>query len=220
MFYDIIKLGRIMEKLDKIKLELEKFNQQVGWGEIEATSASELARLLTDEAIELADEIAKENNLGMDKYDVSLEVADVFIFLQKICIALDIDLLSAVEDKMFINRARFLNDAYREKLKSPLPKAGRLYKIHTMYNDFEYTKHENLIEGQLMGIKNKHGLHQQVIIIDDCQLKSEYLKPIVAIMYPRSEETPVWIASDEYSDAESIAKKLRNIEVIFDLELI
>lgn len=210
----------MMERLEEIQKNLISFEKQVGWDSLHAENTSKLAQLLIAEAVELLEEINKESSIGLNKYDVSLEVADVFIYLQKICIALDIDMLECVEDKMLINRARFLNKEYYNKAISPKPKAGRYYKINNTYNKIEVKDDAPMTTGKLYGIKNDIGQNQDVYIIDEELSKVEYMKKIVAIVIPRNQTSPIWIAADNELQISQISDKLKLVDYLYDIELV
>ncbi len=209
-----------MKKVTTIKQQLIEFNEQVGWDNLNPESASNLASLLIGEAQELWEEINLEDTSGLNKYDVSLEIADVYIYLQKLCIALDIDLLSAVEDKMLINRARFLNEDYQSKRFIRKPKAERFYKIHNKYQTIETKQNGPLICGQLNGIKTSQSEVQQVYVVDDNQSKPEYLKQIVAVITPRNSGHPIWVAADQQLEIKQIDDMLKLVDYLYDIDLI
>ncbi len=208
-----------MEKSEVIKQQLADFNEQVGWDNLRPESAKHLSSLLVGEAHELWEELAKENKAGINKYDVSLEVADVYIYLQKICLALDIDMLSAVEDKMMINKARFLNADYQLGRKNIAPKAGRYYKISNMYKEQETKDGNNLKVGQIIGLKNSES-NQKVLIFNSAEVKPEYMLPIVGIVHPRNEQEPLWIASTGELTVDEINEGLKLVDFLYDIELV
>lgn len=208
-----------MEKSDIIKQKLADFNEQVGWDNLKPEDAKHLSSLLVGEAHELWEEIAKENKMGINKYDISLEVADVYIYLQKICLALDIDMLNAVEDKMMINKVRFLNEDYQQKRKNIVPKQGRCYKISNMYKEQETKLDDNLKIGQIIGLKNGD-TNQKVLIFNSKEVKAEYMLPIVGVVHPRNEQSPLWIASDVELSAEEINEGLKLVDFLYDIELV
>lgn len=209
-----------MEHVEKIREQIITFNEQVGWGKLTPESANHIASLLIGEAVELWEEINMENKSGLNKYDVSLEIADVYIYLQKICIALDIDLLTAVEDKMLINRARFLNDDYRNKVIRPKPKAERYYKIDNMYSTLAVKDSEDLIKGQILGIKNDNNQIQEVYIVDEQKHKPQYMKKIIAIVYPRNDRQPLWVASNQQLTVDEVDHLFRSVDFLYDIELV
>lgn len=208
-----------MEKLEQIKNRLIEFNEKVGWNDLTPESANSLASLLIAEAVELWEETNKETKVGINKYDISLEVADVFIYLQKLCIALDIDLLESVEDKMLINQARFLNKDYRNKVVTPKPKPQRYYKIHNTYVQID-TKSNPITCGQILGIKTESNKIQQVYIIDSVEFKPEYMKKVVGIVYPRNKQDPIWVAADKNIEIEELDRLIRNVDFLYDVEII
>lgn len=209
-----------MERLEQIKNNLITFDKQVGWDNLKPEKASELAQLLVAEAVELLEEINNESTTGLNKYDVALEVADVFIYLQKICIALDIDMLESVEDKMLINRARFLNKDYYNKAISPKPKSGRYYKVSNTYNSVEVKNDMPMTTGKLYGITNEQGQSQDIYVIDEDLNKAEYMKKIVAIVIPRNQGPTIWIAADNELEIKQIDDKLKLVDYLYDIELV
>lgn len=209
-----------MERLEQIKENLISFDKEVGWDDLKAENASKLAQLLIAEAVELLEEINNESTIGLNKYDVALEVADVFIYLQKICIALDIDMLESVEDKMLINRARFLNKDYYNKTISPKPKSGRYYKVHNTYSLINVKNDDPMTTGKLHEIRNEQGQSQEIYVIDEDLSKAEYMKKIVAIVMPRNQGPSIWIAADNELEFKQVNDKLKLVDYIFDIELV
>lgn len=209
-----------MERLEQVRQELIEFNQAVGWGNLNPQSANQLASLLIAESVELWEEIEKEKKIGISKYDVSLEIADVFIYLQKICIALDIDLLESVQDKMLINRARFLNKEYQSNVIMPKPKPNRYYKITSKYQQIETSSDFNIYCGHLLGIKTESKQLQTVYIFDEKEDAPEYIKRIIGVVYPRNEQNPVWIAADCEMTVKEIDSRLKYVDYLYDIELI
>lgn len=96
-----------MDRAEKIKIELIKFNEDMNWTDFDHPTNILIA--LLGEVSELFEEYKVKDLSEVDMEKVAYEVADVYIYLQKFCIANDIDLLSYVESKMEINRKRFIN---------------------------------------------------------------------------------------------------------------
>lgn len=209
-----------MGKVEEIKSKLIAFDEQVGWDDLRPEKATQLAQLLVGEAVELMESISAESNVGLSKYDVALEVADVYIYLQKICLALDIDLTESVEDKMLINRARFLSKDYQQKVLSPSPKQDRYYKIDNIFSQLDVKIGSPLLCGKLRGIKNQLGNAQDVYIIDENIYQAEFLKKIVAVVVPRNQQSPIWIAADCPLTAEEVNDKLKLVDYLYDIELV
>lgn len=209
-----------MEKIEEIKANLIAFDEQVGWDHLRPEKASRLAQLLVAEAVELMEAISAEDNVGLSKYDVGLEVADVYIYLQKICLALDLDLIESVEDKMLINRARFLSKDYQQKVLSPSPKRDRYYKIDNIYSSLEVKLGSPMLKGKLRGIQNQLGTTQDVYIIDENNEQAEFLKKIVAIVIPRNQMPPIWVAADNPLTASEVNDKLKLVDYLYDIELV
>ncbi|WOO87290.1 hypothetical protein RZE82_09255 [Mollicutes bacterium LVI A0039] len=209
-----------MNKVEELKQQLIEFNEQVGWGNLNPESALSLSSLLIGEAQELWEEINNESRIGINKYDVGLEIADIYIYLQKICIALDIDMLEAVEDKMLINRGRFLNNDYQAKVISPTPRANRFYKIKSLHSYIKVAGKPSVICGELSGIQNEQKTAQQVYVLNEDSVQQEYMKLIVGIVHPRDEQAPIWVAADQQLTVDEIDQCLKQVDYLYDIELI
>lgn len=208
-----------MEKFEKIRNEIRDFDKQVGWSKVSPKSANALSSLLIAEAVELWEEIAKESKHGIDKYDVSLEVADVYIFLQKLCIALDIDMLEAVEDKMLINRARFLNEEYKQNILMPSPKKDRLYKVNRRDTNISVGSKGVIQSGYLNGVKDKEGNNQLVYILTD-EPQDVYMVKIDAVVIPRDKSTSIWIAALDNNTSDYIVSVVDKLILDYDIDLV
>lgn len=208
-----------MEKFEKIRNEIRDFDKQVGWSKVSPKSANALSSLLIAEAVELWEEIAKESKHGIDKYDVSLEVADVYIYLQKLCIALDIDMLEAVEDKMLINRARFLNEEYKQNTLMPSPKKDRLYKVNHRDRDISVGSKGVIQSGYLSGVKDKNGNNQLVYILSD-KPQDVYMVKIDAVVIPRDNKPNIWIAAVDNNSSEYIVNVMDKLLLDYDMDLV
>lgn len=208
-----------MEKFEKIRNEIRDFDKQVGWSKVSPKSANALSSLLIAEAVELWEEIAKESKHGIDKYDVSLEVADVYIFLQKLCIALDIDMLEAVEDKMLINRARFLNEEYKQNILMPSPKKDRLYKVNRRDTNISVGSKGFIQSGYLNGVKDKEGNNQLVYILTD-EPQDVYMVKIDAVVIPRDKSTSIWIAALDNNTSDYIVSVVDKLILDYDIDLV
>lgn len=208
-----------MEKFEKIRNEIRDFDKQVGWSKVSPKSANALSSLLIAEAVELWEELAKESKHGIDKYDVSLEVADVFIYLQKLCLALNIDMLEAVEDKMLINRARFLNEEYKQNILMPKPKKDRLYKVNRRDANIAVGSKGMIQSGYLNGVKDQVGNNQLVYIFTD-KPEDVYMVKIDAVVVPRDGKPNIWIAALENNNSEYIVSVIDKLLVDYDIDLV
>lgn len=209
-----------MNEFEKIKNQIIEFEKQTGLNELNPECAETLGSQLIAKVVKLWEEIFKEANIGLKKYDIGLGIADVYIYLQKICIALDIDLAEMIDDKMLINRARVLSDENHNKKIHPTPKTGRYYKIHNMYQHLSKDVDNELAYGQILGITDENGLHQKVYVIDENPNKPKFLKEIMGIIYPREGGEQFWIGSDKRLSVEEIAQKLEVLDYRFDIEVI
>lgn len=97
-----------MDRSEKIRNNLIKFNEEMNWSDFDYPQNILIA--LLGEVAELFEEYKVKNSNDIDLENIAFEVADVYIYLQKFCIANDIDMLDYVEKKMEINRARFLKE--------------------------------------------------------------------------------------------------------------
>lgn len=208
-----------MEKFEKIRNEIRDFDKQVGWSKVSPKSAKDLSSLLIAEAVELWEEVAKESKHGIDKYDISLEVADIFIYLQKLCISLDIDMLEAVEDKMLINRARFLNEEYKQNILMPSPKKDRLYKVNHREANIDVGSKGVIQSGYLNGVKDKTG-NKQLVYILTAKPQDVYMLKIDAVVVPRDGSADVWIAALDNNSSDYIVSVMDKLILDYDIDLV
>lgn len=96
-----------MDRSESIKNKLIKFNEEMKWDDFDYPEHILIA--LLGEVGELFDEYRVKDKSQINMENIGFEVADIYIYLQKFCIANDIDMLDYVERKMEINRGRFLN---------------------------------------------------------------------------------------------------------------
>ena len=100
-----------MNQIDELKNLIRSFAQQRNWEQFH--SPKNLAMAITGEAGELAaefqwltaDEAANLQTLQIEA--IELEIADVAIYLIRLCDVLNIELSEAVRKKLLINEKRF-----------------------------------------------------------------------------------------------------------------
>lgn len=100
-----------MNQIDELKNLIRSFVQQRNWEQFH--SPKNLAMAITGEAGELAaefqwltaDEAANLQTLPIEA--IELEIADVAIYLIRLCDVLNIELSEAVRKKLLINEERF-----------------------------------------------------------------------------------------------------------------
>lgn len=100
-----------MNQIDELKNLIRSFAQQRNWEQFH--SPKNLAMAITGEAGELAaefqwltaDEAANLQTLPIE--EIELEIADVAIYLIRLCDVLNIELSEAVRKKLLINEERF-----------------------------------------------------------------------------------------------------------------
>ncbi|VAX09811.1 hypothetical protein MNBD_GAMMA25-1283 [hydrothermal vent metagenome] len=113
--------------LSRLQKELLEFAQQRDWEQFHAPK--NLVMALSVEASELLEHFqwmseAQSKSLDAEKKQaVSLEMADIFIYLMRLATELDVDVLAAVEEKIKIN-----NDKY------PVEKVRGSSKKYTEYD--------------------------------------------------------------------------------------
>lgn len=95
-----------MDRSERIKENLIKFNKDMNWSDFDYPQNILIA--LLGEVSELFEEYKVKNPEDINLENIAFEVADVYIYLQKFCIANEIDMLDYVEKKMEINKERFL----------------------------------------------------------------------------------------------------------------
>lgn len=99
------------DEVQQLMLELKQFAQDRDWEQFH--SPKNLSMALSVEAAELLEHFqwdTEETSYRPDEQKrqlVSHEMADIFIFLLRICERLDIDLISVTKEKMAINHHRY-----------------------------------------------------------------------------------------------------------------
>lgn len=107
------------DSLENLRQSLAEFAQRRDWDQFH--SPKNLSMALIAEAAELVEHFqwlteAQSKNPGPEKLqEVSLELADILIFLVRIADKLDIDLLAATRKKIEINEQRYPADKVRGK---------------------------------------------------------------------------------------------------------
>lgn len=100
-----------MNEIDKLTEEIRDFATRRGWERFH--TPKNLAMALTGEVGELAAEfqwLSTEGSKDMsllDNVNIELEIADVAIYLLRLCDVLSIDLSEAIREKIAINKNRF-----------------------------------------------------------------------------------------------------------------
>jgi dCTP diphosphatase len=100
---------------------LKAFAQERDWEQFH--SPKNLAMALIVEAAELLEHfqwltLEQSESLSGDKRrEVELEMADIFIYLMRLCERLDVDLLEVVEDKIKMNEEKYPADVVRGSAK-------------------------------------------------------------------------------------------------------
>jgi len=97
--------------LSKLQQELLEFARLRDWEQFHAPK--NLVMALSVEASELLEHfqwLSEQQSRMLDadkKHAVSLEMADIFIYLIRLATELDVDILAAVEEKIKINNAKY-----------------------------------------------------------------------------------------------------------------
>ena len=97
--------------IEKIKKSIQKFSDDRNWNE--SHNPKNISMALSVEASELLEifqwlSFEESANLPKDKYEhVRQEVADVAIYLIRMCMKLDINLEDAINDKMILNEKKY-----------------------------------------------------------------------------------------------------------------
>ena len=103
-----------MQTFDEIKLYLRKFAEDRDW--LKFHSPKNLAMALSVEVAELLEHfqwLSEEQSRHLDaaqKQEVAEEIADVQLYLIRLADRLDIDIITAVNDKTKVNEKRFVVD--------------------------------------------------------------------------------------------------------------
>ncbi|MCG6886155.1 MAG: nucleotide pyrophosphohydrolase [Proteobacteria bacterium] len=103
--------------LDDLITRLKAFAQEREWEQFH--SPKNLAMALSVEAAELLEHFQwltpeQSENLTAEKQrEVELEMADIFIYLMRLCERLDVDLLQVVEEKIQLNKQKYPADKVR-----------------------------------------------------------------------------------------------------------
>ena len=109
------------DSLDNLTRKLAEFARLRDWDQFH--SPKNLSMALIAEAAELVEHFQwlteeSSKNLAPDKkHEVSLELADILIFLIRIADKLDIDLIQAAEEKISINETRYPVELVRGQAK-------------------------------------------------------------------------------------------------------
>jgi len=108
-----------IDSLEQLRLRLAEFAEKRDWQQFH--SPKNLAMALIAETAELVEHFQwlteKQSwELGVEKLSaVSLELADILIYLIRIADQLDVDLIMAATDKIEINEKRYPADKVRGK---------------------------------------------------------------------------------------------------------
>lgn len=100
-----------MNQIDELKIRIRTFTQLRNWERFH--SPKNLAMAITGEAGELAAEfqwLTTDDASDIHKLpinEIELEIADVAIYLIRLCDVLKIDLAEAIDKKLSINEERF-----------------------------------------------------------------------------------------------------------------
>jgi len=103
--------------LTNLQKELLEFARVRDWEQFHAPK--NLVMALSVEASELLEHfqwLSEEQSKQLDaekKHAVSLEMADIFIYLMRLATELDVDILAAVEEKIKINNEKYPVDKVR-----------------------------------------------------------------------------------------------------------
>lgn len=103
--------------LDDLVRRLHEFARERDWEQFH--SPKNLAMALSVEAAELLEHFQwlteeQSEQLPEDKRrEVAFEMADIFIYLMRLCERLDVDLLSVVEEKIRLNDEKYPADKVR-----------------------------------------------------------------------------------------------------------
>ena len=109
------------KSLQQLQEELLAFARERDWEQFH--SPKNLSMALSVEASELVEHFQwltekQSESLAADKHkEVSYEIADIFIYIMRLCERLDIDLLATVEEKIALNTAKYPADKVRGSAK-------------------------------------------------------------------------------------------------------
>ena len=107
--------------INALRDRLKAFAKERDWEQFH--SPKNLAAALIVEAAELLEHFQwltteQSEALPADKYrEVELEMADIFIYLMRLCERLDVDLLKVVEEKIKMNEEKYPADKVRGSAK-------------------------------------------------------------------------------------------------------
>lgn len=99
------------DSIENLRQQLSQFAQKRDW--VQYHSPKNLSMALIAEAAELIEHfqwLSEEQSHQLaaeQRHEVSLELADIFIYLIRISDQLDVDLIAAAREKMAINEKRF-----------------------------------------------------------------------------------------------------------------
>lgn len=99
------------DEVQALLQELKQFAEERNWEQFH--SPKNLSMALTVEAAELQEHFQWDSEQESSQLDdakkqlVSYEIADIFIYLLRICERLDVDLVSVTKEKIAINHQRY-----------------------------------------------------------------------------------------------------------------
>jgi NTP pyrophosphatase (non-canonical NTP hydrolase) len=111
----------VVKSLEELQAKLAEFAEARDWNQFH--SPKNLSMALIAEAAELVEHfqwLSEKQSYELStekKHEVSLELADILIYLLRITDRLDIDLIAATNEKIAINENRYPKDIVKGKAK-------------------------------------------------------------------------------------------------------
>ena len=97
--------------LDKIKQDISNFSKERDWDQFHSPKNISMALSVeSSELLEIFQWLTEEESYSLNdskKQDTKEEVADIAIYLIRMCMKLDIDLEEAIIEKMIKNREKY-----------------------------------------------------------------------------------------------------------------
>ena len=102
-----------MSEVEELQQKIRSFAEGRAWNafhtpkNLSMALAGEVGELLSEFQWLTADESKSENLSASQRDAIEMEIADVMIYLVRLCDVLDIDLIRAAETKLAVNEERF-----------------------------------------------------------------------------------------------------------------
>lgn len=171
---------------------------------------------LLKNVVSLLNEINNQSTVGMDKLDVGLEMAKVYIKLQEIAMSLDIEISSFVQNQLIIDKAKILKNTEGKK-EHCKPVKNKIYKVYNTFNNI-LTEDGKFISQAYIPFDDTSNKMQKVYVFK--KIEHTALCKIKAIIVPRDSDEVIWVASDQKISEQIIKEYLKNANYVYDIKLL